>query len=124
MADNAARLFMHFKQFGIEKDCVKMIQGLKTIFQMQGKTMTKAEYPQVYNMEKLIYVKAISYTASIALERPIGLVTAEYMYEVLIEDDDNDFKRMHGKDFPSELTDAGWRSSFKAINDYVSAFID
>jgi hypothetical protein len=76
------------------------------------------------DLERLLYTKAIAYMATIALERSIGLVTAGYMYEVLLEDHDNDFKRVHGKVFPSELTDAGWRSSFKAINDYVAGYID
>ena len=117
IADAAACLFMHFKEFGIsgENSCIA-----------QDTTLTKAMTRQASDIEKLMYAKAIGYMASIALDRPIGVVTAEYMYEVLIQDghESDAFKRVHGKAFPRELTDAGWRSSFKAINDYVAKWID
>ena len=136
IADAAACLFMHFKEFGISgyyNSCI----AHDTTFQAaqaapsvnattQDTTMTKAMSRQASNIEKLMYVKAIGYMARIALDRPIGLVTAGYMYEVLIQEglESDAFKRVHGKAFPRELTDAGWRSSFKAIDDYVAKWID
>jgi hypothetical protein len=133
IADAAACLFMHFKQFGISgyTSCIAQDTTLQAAqaalpvnVTMHDTTMTKAMSRQASNIEKLMYTKAIAYMATIALERSIGLVTAGYMYEVLLVDHDNDFKRVHGKDFPSELTDAGWRSSFKAIYNYVAGYID
>jgi hypothetical protein len=110
VADAAANLFMLLKTHGI------WVSG--------DSLRTTPDNSRLRDLERLLYTKAIAYMAGIALERPIGLVTAGYMYEVLLVDHDNDFKRVHGEDFPSELTDAGWRSSFKAIYDYVAGYID
>jgi hypothetical protein len=100
VADAAASMFMLFKKHGICFAGDEMGDGLAKIF----------------------CVKAIGYMASIALARPIEVVTAEYMFEVLGHD--NDFKRVHGERFPRELTDDGWRSSFTALSDYIEGWID
>jgi hypothetical protein len=117
IADAAAGLFMNFKECGIsgEDTCT-----------WQDKTMTAAMSREAANIEKLMYTKAIAFMASKALDRPINGVTAKYMYKVLIKEghDSDVFKRVHGKAFPRELTDDGWRSSFKALHDYVELWFD
>ncbi len=115
--DVVNRLVIQFIKFGIS--------GNSCIVQetTQDKTMTKA---QVSNIEKFMYATAIGFLAEIALERDIGFVTAGYMYNVLIQEglESDAWKRLHGERFPRDLTEAGWRSSFTALSDYIEGWID
>lgn len=113
IADAAACLFMHFKEFGI----------------LGENTCTSQESPisaEAANIEKLMYTKAIAFMASKALERPIKAAMAENMYKVLIQEghESDIFKRVHGKAFPRDFTDDGWRSSFKALINHVDGIVD
>ena len=111
--DSAAGIIGKWKDFGIE--CLNKNS-------LQERSLSEKEVIIV----KETYTKAIAMMASIALERPIKAGTAENMYKVLIQEghDKDAFTRVHGDRFPREFTNAGWRSSFKALSDYVEGFID
>jgi hypothetical protein len=113
LADSAAACIGNWKEFGIE--CLNKNS-------LRERTLSTKEAIVI----KEIYTKAIGMMASIVLKRPINAVAADNMYKVLIQEgqESDTWKRMHGERFPRDLTDAGWRSSFTALSDYIEGWID